>query len=229
MMTREEREAARALLSAEPRRKWLYVEAADDGDSYRVSLAAPVSDASPVVRSPADLALRALDTVDAMEAELDELRELLDTLVHWHDRDSIDESWWSAARAATRMRPPAPVKPLAPEQIETLNPGVRKLVPFLRAHGFDTFDSGDGVTHECGDMDLPWPYVHISVAPEKIASEARRLLALARSQGWPIREQTPDGPSTVEAQHFPLAKASEHVAILSLYHVTDADLAGGQS
>lgn len=208
-MTREEREKVRRLVDKIER---------SQGDAIVATLYRLAEHDLP----------RALDAIDALEAEVADMRELLDTLVYWHDQGHIDESWWDAARDAIRMRPPAPVEPLTPEQIEALNPGVRKLVSFLRAHGFDTFDSGDGATHECGDMDLPWPYVHISVVPEKIASEARRLLSLARSQGWPIREQTPDGPSTVEAQHFPLAKASEHVAILSLYHVTDADLAGEQ-
>ena len=38
------------------------------------------------------------------------------------------------------------VDPLTPEETEALDPGIRRLVTLLRAHGFETTDSGDGVT-----------------------------------------------------------------------------------
>jgi hypothetical protein len=40
----------------------------------------------------------------------------------------------------------------------TLNPGIARLVHWLRATGFDTIDSGDGRTRE-HDCDRPYPYV----------------------------------------------------------------------
>jgi len=37
---------------------------------------------------------------------------------------------------------------LTQAEVDGLNPGIRRLVVWLRANGFDTCDSGDGQTHD---------------------------------------------------------------------------------
>lgn len=56
---------------------------------------------------------------------------------------------------------------MEPINYEELDPGIRKTVRFLRAHGFDTTDSGDGVSKVNGNLDwesmgiIPFPHVNI--------------------------------------------------------------------
>lgn len=66
---------------------------------------------------------------------------------------------------------------------DALDPGIRDTVRILRAEGFDTMDSGDGVskTAEGGwDMDaiIPVPHVAIRVSPSDVAAEADRLVSI---------------------------------------------------
>jgi hypothetical protein len=69
----------------------------------------------------------------------------------------------------------------------TLDPGIRDVVLWLRWHGFNTTDSGDGVTKFPDgvpvDMDvLPWPHVFMVVEPaERLTDEALRLHALLKA------------------------------------------------
>lgn len=96
-----------------------------------------------------------------------------------------------------------------------MNPGIVKTVEWLRAHGFKTTDSGDGETHDYG-CDLPIPYVHMLVAPEKLASEAKRLQAELRSVGVVTLPQDEEGTvPTIEASYDP----QSDLAVLSLYNV----------
>lgn len=55
-----------------------------------------------------------------------------------------------------------------------MNPGITRTVEFLRGHGFDTCDSGDGVTHD-HPCDRPYPYVAMRCEPSKLVVEADRL------------------------------------------------------
>ena len=71
---------------------------------------------------------------------------------------------------------------LTEAELETLNPGIRHTVQTLRKWGFDTRDSGDGVTREF-DCDLPHPYVHIVTAPSMVVSETDRLVGLLENEG----------------------------------------------
>lgn len=60
-----------------------------------------------------------------------------------------------------------PVAPLSPETVALLDPGIRDVVVMLRAHGFDTTDSGDGASKAdailSGDA-LPFPHVHVALS-----------------------------------------------------------------
>lgn len=69
-----------------------------------------------------------------------------------------------------------------PARLEDLNPGIRRTVGLLWAHGFQTCDSGDGETHEY-ECDRDYGYVIVAVEPEKLIAETDRLVAVLRQHG----------------------------------------------
>lgn len=104
--------------------------------------------------------------------------------------------------------------PLDPAE---LDPGIRNLVMALRAAGYNTTDSGDGVSkpkdwYESGEA-LPYPHVAIVLADaSRLVVEAHRLQAwldLVWGGGW-----------TVEASFRP----SDGVGILMVFNEQPPDL-----
>ena len=78
---------------------------------------------------------------------------------------------------------------------EQLDPGIRATVRWLREHGFETVDSGDGSKAAHMECALDVPNVFIRVAPEKLVAEADRLRDLLAEAGWPtVSIGTVDGP-----------------------------------
>src|ERR1044071_4418903 len=79
------------------------------------------------------------------------------------------------------------IEPLSTEDVNALDPGVRDLVVALRAGGYDTTDSGDGVTKEQVDgCTLPFlhVYIHVSEADRRdLVGYADRLRAWLVSNG----------------------------------------------
>lgn len=67
---------------------------------------------------------------------------------------------------------------------DALDPGIRDVVRLLREHGFDTRDSGDGISKPLDSEGvLRFPHVVCVVEPHEMYSEARRLNALAKTIG----------------------------------------------
>jgi hypothetical protein len=64
--------------------------------------------------------------------------------------------------------------------ISELTPGIQKTVLWLHSHGFDTCDSGDGVTNVEAGMECAGsiPNVAMRVAPSRLAEESDRLFSL---------------------------------------------------
>jgi hypothetical protein len=102
---------------------------------------------------------------------------------------------------------------VTPDEIAALDPGIRKTVLWLRAYGFETTDSGDGVSKFAdapagapaddnqppptidplsAACAMPVPNVAITVKPDQLISEARRLRALIAECGETLR---PCGPT----------------------------------
>lgn len=115
-----------------------------------------------------------------------------------------------------------PVPPLDPEVLATLNPGIRNTVTWLREHGFDTCDSGDGQTHDPA-CDIPLPYVHIRTAPYYVVQESIRLMVLLKDKGIvfdnaPHPQDDPEAAAAhphIETSYSPV----DGVAVISLFNV----------
>lgn len=106
--------------------------------------------------------------------------------------------------------------------LSTLNPGIRNLVAYLRARGFDTCDSGDGVTHEA-ECDRDYAYVSIETRAAHLVPETHRLVDVVLNAGIRIRPQSMANEPCIQATYDP----ANGVAIIDLMHVTDAMLAVG--
>lgn len=105
---------------------------------------------------------------------------------------------------------------------DSLNPGIRETVRFLRERGYQTCDSGDGVTAEF-ECDPGFPYVHMVCAPDDLVEVANRLYALMRpfvdfERECSTAEEQWAAP-TIEASYHPLGGN----AIVSLMNVADKD------
>jgi hypothetical protein len=114
---------------------------------------------------------------------------------------------------AVRRRTGAEV--IEQHDIDGLDPGIRQLVIYLDGHGFETCDSGDGVSKvgamECAEAES---HVYMIVTPTTMVAEAHRLEALLAAGGI-------DAPELrIECSYSP----NDMTALLSLHGVRDSDL-----
>ena len=61
---------------------------------------------------------------------------------------------------------------------DDLDPGIRRTVHWLRAHGFETTDSGDGVSKTQAIFDgeaLDVPHAFMKLLPAALVTESMRL------------------------------------------------------
>lgn len=86
-----------------------------------------------------------------------------------------------------------------------LDPGIRDTVRLLRDAGFDTTDSGDGVSkpqdwYDSGEA-MPFPHVAAAAAPEVLLREAHRMQAVL-GDGWTVEASftTHDGSAILLAR-----------------------------
>lgn len=72
---------------------------------------------------------------------------------------------------------------------ETVSPGIREVVRWLRAHDFDAYDGGDPT-----DDDSEWevPFVAIQVHPREVMAEADRLYHLVYAHDKKVFGKTVD-------------------------------------
>jgi hypothetical protein len=105
-----------------------------------------------------------------------------------------------------------------------LDPGIREVVRWLRDHGFNTTDSGDGVTKfaKLGEdaCALRFPNAFMTVdSPRQLCPEADRLAALLAEAGVTLGHRK--GQPVIEASYSPAGGA----CIIALYGLDDAGLA----
>ncbi len=101
--------------------------------------------------------------------------------------------------------------------IEGLDPGIRKTVEWLNECGFETTDSGDGVSKVGMECALDVPNVFMEVTPDSMVEEARRLHALLQDRGVDFGQYA---DASIQASFDPVDGSS----ILELYGVDDAML-----
>lgn len=84
---------------------------------------------------------------------------------------------------------------------DELTPGIRHTVIWLRALGFETTDSGDGIANVAAGMleAMDFPNVAMVVEPHKLLGEASRLMALLVDAGIHVEAQGLD-PKAVSIQ-----------------------------
>lgn len=108
-----------------------------------------------------------------------------------------------------------------PIDLEPLDPGIRETVRFLREHGFDTCDSGDGATKfvdprwrvdgKLPEEVLDFPHVAMRVRPGDLVSEADRLLGLLTSIGIDLSPIGPVGGPSLQASYDPTQPDFAHL------------------
>lgn len=107
-----------------------------------------------------------------------------------------------------------------------INPGIIRTVQWLRSHGFETCDSGDGDTH-LHTCDRDYPYVAMRVDPKDMVTQANELVFLLNRAGLAVVPMAygfnEDGDSLapcLQATYDPM----DGIAILDLMGVCDDDL-----
>jgi hypothetical protein len=84
---------------------------------------------------------------------------------------------------------------------DDLDPGIVPTVLWLRSHGFETTDSGDGSKADTMECAWPCPNVVIQVEPRDLISETNRLRNLVTGLGLAVKPMTEDmDPQHVEIQ-----------------------------
>lgn len=109
---------------------------------------------------------------------------------------------------------------------DEIDPGIRGLVRKLREKGFETVDSGDGVS-KLGEMEdaLPFPHVAMLSTPGELVSEADRLMVCLAEWGVSFEPALPLTDPQVEASYSPV----DGHAVLMITNVDDKmlGLSGG--
>ncbi len=138
------------------------------------------------------------------------------TAGHGHPRDALPlrRAARDGAGVSTRLVDPP-----------TLDPGIRRLVGWLRSHGFETTDSGDGKAKAdliaTGDA-LDFPHVAIRVSADQAFAESHRLLELTLGLGCAMGDIGPSG-ACIEVTYDP---CRPDMALIVLMGVDDAALGG---
>lgn len=112
------------------------------------------------------------------------------------------------------------VELLTAEQVAELDPGICWTVQWLREHGFDTCDSGNGSKAGTMECALPYPNVTMRVSPDYLIAETRRLRSLLVETGIDVVPITTDEQPCIQGSYDP----SDDVAIVVLFGVNDAIL-----
>lgn len=109
---------------------------------------------------------------------------------------------------------------LTPDQIELLDHGIRELVIWLNAEGFETSDSGDGATK--GDAGWPVPNVAIKSRPAEMLADAHILMMKLAGRGVVVKPCNLDDEPFIQATYDP----AEESVIIVLGNVNDAVFRG---
>lgn len=111
----------------------------------------------------------------------------------------------------------------SPLDPETLAPGIRRTVALLRSWGYDTIDSGDGVTNREAGMECARDYPHVSILlggnGSDLAARAVELMVALRRRGISTGE-IGSGKPAIQASYDP----ETNVAMLEVIDLDDSKL-----
>ena len=103
--------------------------------------------------------------------------------------------------------------------IKGLSPGVRELVVWLNAWGFETVDSGDGSNYAAGmEGAMDCPMVAIVASPDDLVQDAVDLMDLLRDRG--VKFGPEEGQPRIQAIFDP----ADGSAVIVLTDVLSADV-----
>lgn len=105
-----------------------------------------------------------------------------------------------------------------------LNPGIIKTVAWLRSQGFDTCDSGDGVTHAM-EGDAEFSYVAVKSEPYYLVRTAENIATALRNVGIEIVQTGAEEEGGVSI--IATFDAADRAAIVIVVGITDKMLAMG--
>lgn len=91
------------------------------------------------------------------------------------------------------------------------NPGIADLVSTLQAEGFETTDSGDGVTN-IGKFEGALPFKHVFIRTYKPVEDAGMLYKFCRKRRMPLVPNGHGGGWSIQATYDPVNK----VGVLAL-------------
>lgn len=104
--------------------------------------------------------------------------------------------------------------------MDSINPGIRRVVEFLNNAGFETCDSGDGKTHDHA-CDRPHPYVVVTCHPALLVATADALLRHLREAGVAVDACDEVGECvSIQASYDP----GNRLAFVDLSNLDDARL-----
>ena len=114
---------------------------------------------------------------------------------------------------------------LSNDETQKLDPGIRRTVSWLRRHGFETTDSGDGISKMIDatpeDGVLNTPHVVMVIDPFRMEADSHRLLDLFDDHGVTLRVQgSKDDGVQILASYDP----ADRVAVLMLTGFNDEKL-----
>ena len=104
-----------------------------------------------------------------------------------------------------------------PVWVNDLDPGVKLLVQELNRSGFETCDSGDGVSKKGQEGALDWPNVAIRTVPARLIETTTALKC------WLEEHHVAVAPGMIQASYDP----ADGIAIVLLFHVDSAMLIRG--
>ncbi len=108
-----------------------------------------------------------------------------------------------------------------PIDYSLLDPGIRRLVRWLRSRGYETTDSGDGSKVTTMDCALAIPNVFIATTASRLTADADALLADLATIGVVLGAMSEEEVQpAIQATYDP----SDGTAVLMLFGVSDADM-----
>ena len=103
-----------------------------------------------------------------------------------------------------------------------LCPGIRRIVLWLRGLGYDTTDSGDGVSNEGMGCAMDIPNVHMTCDPQELLEKADELHQHLARKGISTGDD-PWAGASIQATYNPADKSAH----ISLFSVDDKLMFGG--